>query len=379
MNKDEAERCINIARRCISEGNTEKAEKFLKKSLALHESAAARELLKGLSQTPPSSSSNASSTSPPSSSTTSASSETRKRPNAGGGSTESSNGKEATADMVAAVNKVKGKKDYYTILGCAKTATESELKKAYRKLALALHPDKNCAAGANEAFKAVGNAYAVLSNSEKRVRYDKYGLDDDSPTPSRGHSHRYNRYYHDDEDISPEELFNMFFGGMQPNYRRGNRHTQFYSNYTRDQSTDANNASVISSLLQMSPLLLLILMSVLNSVFHEDPAWSYSRNGQYKVERSTSWNSIRYYVKGDFTEKYSNQKIVHLEYEIEKDYKQDLQIKCINNQRRKEQLMYQYRVTGNTRYRDYAEAMDLTSCKDYNDFKMPQYIRSNYP
>ena len=42
MNKDEAERCINIARRCISEGNTEKAEKFLKKSLALHESAAAR-------------------------------------------------------------------------------------------------------------------------------------------------------------------------------------------------------------------------------------------------------------------------------------------------------------------------------------------------
>ena len=49
--------------------------------------------------------------------------------------------------------RVKGKKDYYTILGCEKTATESELKKAYRKLALALHPDKNCAPGANEAFK----------------------------------------------------------------------------------------------------------------------------------------------------------------------------------------------------------------------------------
>ena len=47
---------------------------------------------------------------------------------------------------------------------------------------------------------AVGNAYAVLSNSEKRARYDKYGLEDDSPSSShRGHSHRYNRYYHDDE------------------------------------------------------------------------------------------------------------------------------------------------------------------------------------
>merc|ERR1712176_118527 len=214
----------------------------------------------------------------------------------------------------------------------------------------------------------------VLSNSEKRVRYDKYGLEDDSPTSHRGHSHRYERYYHGDDDISPEELFNMFFGGMQPTYRRGHTHRQFYNNYTREQSTEANNASVISSLLQMSPLLLLILMSVLNSIFTEDPAWSYHRNGQYKVERATSWNSIRYYVKGDFTEKYTNQKILHLEFEIERDYKQDLQIKCINNQRRKEQLMYQYRVTGNKRYRDYADSMDLTSCTDYNEFKLPQYI-----
>ena len=66
---------------------------------------------------------------------------------------------------------MKGKKDYYAILGCEKGASESQLKKAYRKLALALHPDKNSADGANEAFKAVGNAYAVLSNDEKRSRF----------------------------------------------------------------------------------------------------------------------------------------------------------------------------------------------------------------
>lgn len=374
MNRDEAVRCINIAKRCIADGNNEKAAKFLKKSLALHETALAKELLAGLGRTPPPKSP----TSPSSSSTTNgdaAPSETRKRPNTGGGT--ESNGKDVTTDMITAVNKVKGKKDYYTILGCEKTATEPELKKAYRKLALALHPDKNCAPGANEAFKSVGNAYAVLSNKEKRGQFDKYGFQDDSPsTSNRGHSHRYNRYYHDDEDISPEELFNMFFGGMQPNNRNGRRAT-FYNNYTREQTTTGdNNASIVSSLLQMSPLLLLILMSVINSIFTEDAAWSYHRNGQYKVERSTSWNSIRYYVKGEFTEKYTSQKILHLEFEIERDYKQDLQIKCINNQRRKEQLMYQYRVTGNTRYRDYATEMDLASCKDYNDFKLPQYINS---
>ena len=51
--------------------------------------------------------------------------------------------------------------DYYEILGVQKSATESELKKSYRKMALQFHPDKNKAPGAGEAFKAIGNAFAV--------------------------------------------------------------------------------------------------------------------------------------------------------------------------------------------------------------------------
>ena len=51
--------------------------------------------------------------------------------------------------------RVKGKKDLYDVLGCSKTASDNDLKKAYKKLALALHPDKNCAPGAQEAFKGV--------------------------------------------------------------------------------------------------------------------------------------------------------------------------------------------------------------------------------
>ena len=51
--------------------------------------------------------------------------------------------------------------DYYEILGLSKDAAETELKKSYRKLALQFHPDKNKAPGAGEAFKAIGNAYAV--------------------------------------------------------------------------------------------------------------------------------------------------------------------------------------------------------------------------
>jgi curved DNA-binding protein len=67
-------------------------------------------------------------------------------------------------------------KDYYSTLGVAKTATAAEIKKAYRKLALKYHPDKNPGdAKAEERFKEISEAYAVLSDQEKRQQYDQFG------------------------------------------------------------------------------------------------------------------------------------------------------------------------------------------------------------
>lgn len=66
-------------------------------------------------------------------------------------------------------------KDYYRTLGLTKAATEEEIKKAYRKLALRYHPDKNKAAGAEEKFKEIAEAYEVLSDKGKREIFDKYG------------------------------------------------------------------------------------------------------------------------------------------------------------------------------------------------------------
>lgn len=66
-------------------------------------------------------------------------------------------------------------KDYYKTLGLPKTANDDEIKKAYRKLALRYHPDKNKAANAEEKFKEVAEAYEVLSDKNKREIYDKYG------------------------------------------------------------------------------------------------------------------------------------------------------------------------------------------------------------
>jgi curved DNA-binding protein len=70
-----------------------------------------------------------------------------------------------------------GKKDYYEILGVARGATEAEMKKVYRKLALKYHPDKNPGdKAAEEKFKEISEAYAVLSDKEKRAQYDAIGM-----------------------------------------------------------------------------------------------------------------------------------------------------------------------------------------------------------
>ena len=74
-------------------------------------------------------------------------------------------------------------KNYYNLLGLERHSSEEEIKKAYRKLALKYHPDKNKQPGAEERFKEIAEAYEVLSDRDKRAAFDRYG---DSPGgPSR--------------------------------------------------------------------------------------------------------------------------------------------------------------------------------------------------
>jgi len=73
-------------------------------------------------------------------------------------------------------NNMSKKRDYYEVLGVSKNADDAEIKKAYRKLALKYHPDKNPGdAAAEEKFKEAAEAYEVLSNQEKRAQYDRFG------------------------------------------------------------------------------------------------------------------------------------------------------------------------------------------------------------
>src|SRR5438552_17694260 len=66
-------------------------------------------------------------------------------------------------------------RDYYEILGLTRSATESDIKKAFRRLARELHPDVSDAPDAHDRFRAVAEAYEVLSKPESREVYDRYG------------------------------------------------------------------------------------------------------------------------------------------------------------------------------------------------------------
>ena len=81
-------------------------------------------------------------------------------------------------------------KDYYNILGVPRTASDDDIKKAYRKLAMQFHPDKNPGKEkwANEKFKEINEAYGVLGNVDKRKQYDQFGTTGDASDVFNSHT-----------------------------------------------------------------------------------------------------------------------------------------------------------------------------------------------
>lgn len=168
--------------------------------------------------------------------------------------------------------------DYYKILGVSKNATQEEIKKAYRKLAQKYHPDraKGDKKAAEEQFKKISEAYAVLSNPEKRREYDTYGSQAFRAKFSQEDIFR-GFDFRDLFDLGfSEGIFSRLFGGLG----RGAERTRVFQFGPEMFQTGASQSPVKGEDLQVE-----VPVTLHEIAFGTEKLISFNRNGQ--VERVT--------------------------------------------------------------------------------------------
>ena len=103
--------------------------------------------------------------------------------------------------------------NYYHVLGVTKAASDEEIRAAYRSLALRYHPDKNKDPEAEERFKDIAEAYEVLSDRDKRDKYNRHGTVSEKKQERSNHNHFKTWFFH---PTDPFKMFQTFFGHQDP-------------------------------------------------------------------------------------------------------------------------------------------------------------------
>ncbi|XWS70687.1 hypothetical protein CRYUN_Cryun03dG0068300 [Craigia yunnanensis] len=339
-NKDDALRCLKIGKEALDAGDRVRALKFLAKARRLDPTLPIDSLLSAAdekeSDDRPAPESPGSTKDPSGSSQSKPSDQPSIRQrNASTGSAASSSSSTAAAatyteEQVTIVKQIKKKKDYYEILGLEKTCSVEDVRKAYRKLSLKVHPDKNKAPGAEEAFKVVSKAFQCLSNEESRKKYDLVGSDE--PVYERrasayrgGGGSGFNGFY--DTDFDADEIFrNFFFGGMPPattQFRTFNFGPGMGARMENHGSTGFN----IRMLVQLLPVLVILLLNFLPS---SEPVFSLSRSYPYEYKFTTQ-KGVNYYVRSTkFEQDYpvNSPERIRIEERVERDYYSVLAQNC---------------------------------------------------
>eukprot|EP01083_Nonionella_stella_P076766 209335_1 len=346
MNRGEAIRCIQIAKKCIKQNNLKKAEKFLNKSLRMYETVEAKQLLESLQTPTPTQPSSSNTNCPPNTNTPPTATQSMpnlNRTTAGNSSTSSLGGRMSKDEEVAMIRKILRAKDFYKILGVSKDADEKELKKAYRKLALKCHPDRNQAPGAEEAFKKLSKAYDCLRDQRKRQIYDQYG--EDSPQM------RHNSHGAQFQQMTPDDIIRMFFGGdFGPRQGGFHFHTGFPGQQQRRRRADGDAQQVEQGpmvyIMQLLPIILVFFTMILPSLMMfggsgsgsnnagrsgglfggsnsglENVYFSLDKTHPFTLQKKTAMDTI-YYVQHQRrgTWAYQRQKPRRLEQEVESAY-----------------------------------------------------------
>ncbi|XP_064382533.1 dnaJ homolog subfamily B member 14-like [Halichondria panicea] len=332
-NKNAALQWLGKAKVALQEGKTEEAERLASKSLKLCPTEYTKEFLNKLQS---SEGSTPSKPAPPSDSTPPPKEESSKPKEE-----EPKTSKESyTPEQAKAVKRVLVCHDYYEILEVPKTATEAEIKKQYKRLALQLHPDKNNAPKADDAFKAVSKAYAVLSDKDKRNDYDRFGEDGLRAT---------NAYA--EPDIDADQMFRMFFGdsffgnGFGPSYsvhrdpfgrtvyRRRTGHSRYGHSHGSHSHSRQEPDSGLAMLCQLVPIVILLIVVLFGNVltgFFPSASFSLYQSNSYPIKRYVKDFNIQYFVQKSFAREYvSNENLLaSVEKEVINEYLWNLNHHC---------------------------------------------------
>ncbi|KAK6518865.1 hypothetical protein TWF281_003556 [Arthrobotrys megalospora] len=324
--------------------------------------------------------------------------------------------REYTSTQKAAVDRVRKCKPtaYYEILNIKVEADDGEIKKAYKKLALVMHPDKNGAPGADEAFKLIAKAFQVLSDPQKRAIFDKTGGDPESrnfggsssaggASPFAGFQARPGRPQFTDE-ISPEELFNMFFGGVGafgggggggtffdlggggPGIRIhhfGGQNARRRPNAGAEAGPEADN-SITSTIIRLLPLILIFAFSLMSSILsgfgttetpspYQGPRFAFRESPPFVQKRQTPKFKIPFYVIPTDIEKIPadklNKVLTKMDRYAETKYINHLNEKCISEQEKRQEKIQQSQGWLFVDQKKFDEAMKerLKSCDRLND------------
>jgi len=390
-NRDAADQCYAKAVAALKVGDVDKAKRMAEKSIRLFETTRATEFLeqlKTINMQPK--------TERPESDNVR---QRKPNPEPAEGSPKAKN---YTPEQLQAVNKIlSNKKDYYKVLGLEKGASPAEIKKAYRKAALKLHPDKNTAPRADEAFKVVGKAFSVLTDDDKKSAYERYGADG----PQVEHHHRGPRRGHHgdfyDDDINPEDIFNMFFGGMPPGHRMGGRRRtyHFQSNHGahqraghhetrqnarrnagssresrfRDESEEGESVNNLGAWLQFMPLLVLIGLSLISNLMTPDPLYTLSRHGNrgYTQKIFTEQDRIAYFVQPGFETNYpkGSKERGKIERSVRNDYIENLRNNCYQETLHAEHKLRRAQLYGDSKMVQQAQQTPRPNCKRLDDIQ----------
>eukprot|EP00340_Litonotus_pictus_P007119 CAMPEP_0170523248 /NCGR_PEP_ID=MMETSP0209-20121228/8695_1 /TAXON_ID=665100 ORGANISM="Litonotus pictus, Strain P1" /NCGR_SAMPLE_ID=MMETSP0209 /ASSEMBLY_ACC=CAM_ASM_000301 /LENGTH=294 /DNA_ID=CAMNT_0010811255 /DNA_START=28 /DNA_END=912 /DNA_ORIENTATION=+ len=290
---------------------------------------------------------------------------------------------QATPEQDKECKRVINTKDYYEVLNIDKGAGPEDIRRAYKKLAVKLHPDRNKSALSTDAFKKVGHIYQVLTNDEKKTFYDKYGPEEE--VRDRMHQQQ-QQYYTFQDDQDPFEMFRMFFGGMDGQFEFQNGRVFRREMGRRQQQRPQREREPVNrySLLlsQLLPLILIFMLYVLPYLLQSTPLYAFEKSGEFYIKKLTT-NKAEFYASDNYEEKYNLNKMTEYEKktlfrEIEYAYFEFLQNKCSRAMKQKQELQYKLYYYQN--YPRYAESyqrelnrLDMSYCNKYNAFS--QFVR----